>query len=265
MRLFKRGKFWHVELQRGVRRSTKTTNEKDARAIFRELKREYLMGRLVKLKPGKRVTLSEFRERYLGTTYASTQTERADSLSLRLLADVVGAGTPLRSITTGKIDDFKAACLARGCKPVTVNSYLRSIKAALGVAEEWYEGYQKPRIKLLKVGKSLARVVAPEQIKNLLATCLEVDPDFHPMLMVYVWTGIRRAELLTLRWEKINLADGSARVVGKGDKERVIPLLPEITTILEARRRDVGLVFPSYHPDSITHRFEKLARKCGVT
>lgn len=264
MRLFKRGEFWYVEFPGGARRSTKATNERDARAVFRELKREYLKGRLTKLEPGRRVTLAEFMERYLERQYSSIHTQKVDSLSLRLLADVVGAGTSLRGITAGRIDEFKAACLARGCNHISVNTYLRQIKAALGVAEDWYEGYQRPKIKLLKVARRLARVLSPEQIKQLLDTARETDPDFHPMLMVYLWTGIRRAELLSLRWENISLEDGSARVIGKGNKERVVPILPELAKLLEPLRKDIGAVFQVSHPDILTHKFVDLARACKI-
>ena len=265
MRLFKRGKFWHVEFRRGVTRSTKATTEDDARAVFKELKREYLKGRLIKLEPGKNVTLKEFKDAYTARTYASPKTEKADALALRSLSDVVGANTPLRSITARRIDDFKAACLARDCKPVTVNSYLRHIKAALAVAEEWYEGYCRPKIKLCKVGKHLPRVLPVDKIKDLLKKASEIDQEFHPMLMVYLWTGIRRSELLSLKWEGIDLAGGTARVIGKGDKERIVPLLPEVVKVLEPLRKDIGPVFPGCHPDTITHRFQALARTCGIS
>jgi len=35
-------------------------------------------------------------------------------------------------------------------------------------------------------------------------------------------TGIRASELCTLRLDRLNLADGSAKVTGKGNKERVV-------------------------------------------
>jgi len=37
-------------------------------------------------------------------------------------------------------------------------------------------------------------------------------------------TGLRATELVTLKMNQINLADGWVRVVGKGDKERVVPV-----------------------------------------
>jgi integrase len=265
MRLFKRGKYWHIQLSRGVCRSTKATREEDARAIFREVKREYLKGRLLKLEPGKRVLLSEFAKAYVARTYASTKTAKADELALRLLGDVVGNSTPLAMISQRGIENFKAACLARGCKPVTVNSYLRHIKAALGVAEEWYPEYRRPRIKLCKVGARLPRALSPDQIRKLLDTALEDDPEFYDILVVYLWTGIRRSELLTLRWDGVDFAGKGARVIGKGNKERIVPLLPEVLAVLETRVRDVGRVFPGCHPDTITHRFRRLARTCGFS
>jgi len=47
------------------------------------------------------------------------------------LIDVIGIFTQVRAITAAKINEFKTACLARGVKPRSVNTYLRHIKADL--------------------------------------------------------------------------------------------------------------------------------------
>ncbi len=60
------------------------------------------------------------------------------------------------------------------------------------------------------------------------------------MLRLMVYTGLRRAELVVLRWEDINLENQTVRVrYGKGDKERVVSIA-DITNVskrvLEALR-----------------------------
>ena len=48
MRLYKKLPFgvWYVEFERGKRRSLKTKDKSEATALFREVKRQYLAGRL---------------------------------------------------------------------------------------------------------------------------------------------------------------------------------------------------------------------------
>lgn len=54
-------------------------------------------------------------------------------------------------------------------------------------------------------------------------------------------SGLRRAELLSLRWESINLEDSSLRVRGKGDKDRQVLVFGELLAELHALRVEQGL------------------------
>ena len=47
-----------------------------------------------------------------------------------------------------------------------------------------------------------------------------------------LWDGLRCCEVLALELEDVQLADGQMRVHGKGNKERLVPLPPEILEVL---------------------------------
>jgi site-specific recombinase XerD len=268
MRLYRRKDtgYFYVEFYRGKHRSLRTKDEKKARAVYRELEKEWLRGRLIQLDHGKRITLAEFTREYLGSRHSlSPATVAKDELSLRLLADVVGGNTALKAVKTKKIDQFKKACLARGCKAVTVNGYLRHIKAAFSVAEDWYRGYERPKIKMCKLGERLPRALAPRQIDKLLASAVKDWPQLYPLLVFYLWTGVRRKEALRLQWQDVHLdTDPHARIIGKGNKERIVPLLPPVIEILHPLKKDIGSVFIQVHADTITHWFKKLVRECQI-
>ena len=51
---------------------------------------------------------------------------------------------------------------------------------------------------------------------------------------------------------------------GKGRKTRTVPLAPQIVEILQPVRRDLGRVFPDWHPDTVSHKFGALAKACGI-
>ena len=53
-----------------------------------------------------------------------------------------------------------------------------------------------------------------------------------------------------------------ARFTGKGDKQRVVPLLPPAVETLGSPGN--GLVFPLGHKDYLSHRFLKTARSAGL-
>ncbi len=52
------------------------------------------------------------------------------------------------------------------------------------------------------------------------------------MLLMFYTTGIRRAELISLKVLDIDLVKAEMRVLGKGRKERVLPLIPEMNEFL---------------------------------
>ena len=77
-----------------------------------------------------------------------------------------------------------------------------------------------------------------------------------------LWTGCRRHEVWTLRWENVHGDDCS--VIGKGDKERTIALLPMAKSAM-GEPKDIGYVFIHYADiDRHTKEFKKLVRDCGL-
>jgi len=52
------------------------------------------------------------------------------------------------------------------------------------------------------------------------------------MLYVLAYTGVRRAELLSLSWDNMDFKNQTLTVIGKGDLERLLPLKDELTEIL---------------------------------
>ncbi len=52
------------------------------------------------------------------------------------------------------------------------------------------------------------------------------------MLNVLAYTGLRRAELLSLDWDNIDFKNQTLKVIGKGDLERILPLKDQLIEIL---------------------------------
>ena len=267
MRLFQRNGWYYAGFYRGKEKALGTKEETIAKELYRGLKAEYLRGKLFHLESYKKITLSEFRKIYIEEARAgmALKTVRQDRLSLRLLEEVIGGSTQLRMIAIAKLDDFKRTCLARKVKPRSVNSYLRHIKAALSYALE--VGYidKKPKVKMCPVGDSLPHVLSPEQIQALLSKAKEVDVGIWRYFMFCLWTGARRKEVLELSWQEISIQNRQCQVTGKGNRERIVPLMPALIEILEPLKKDVGPVFPQEHADTYTHKFKKIALSCGIS
>ena len=263
MNLFLRNGVYYVRFYRGKEKSLRTRDEDTAKKLFREIKREWLRGKLLHLDEGKRVTLAEFKKTYLAyrESEVALKTYKSDKLALNLLADVVGASTALKAINRQKIDKFKQACRSRGCTEITVRTYLRHIKAALGIAEDWHSGYKRPKIKI-GTDKLQPRPIPLPELKKLIR---KADKRLKPVIKLALYTGLRRAELLRLQWQDVHFGKNPhLRVIGKGNKEGIVPLLPEPARMLKRMQKDIGYVFVQVHPDTLTHWFRKLCQECKV-
>ena len=83
------------------------------------------------------------------------------------------------------------------------------------------------RVDAPRLGRPLPGVLTEREVERLLAA-----PDLETvfgirdraMLEVLYATGLRVSELVGLRTEQVNLIQGVLRVVGKGGKERLVPL-----------------------------------------
>lgn len=77
-----------------------------------------------------------------------------------------------------------------------------------------------------KIGKHLPKVLNVEEIDQLLSITLKTPFDYRnkAMLELMYATGLRVSELVNLRLDDINLEMAIVRCMGKGSKERMIPL-----------------------------------------
>jgi len=266
MRLFCRKGVYHVEYSGGKRRSLRTSDTQTAKGIFKELEKEYLRGRLLRLDTIKRTKISEFTADYEKSRVGlSKWTVKKDLLSLKLLREAIG-DIEIRTLTPDKISRFKSICLSRGASPQTVNGYLRHIKAALAYALDGGLIDKKPTIKMVPVNHEdmAERIISPDDLKAILAAAETRSPDFARYLAVLLWTAARRREILNLNWQAIDLDRRSVRLTKtKGRKDRRVPLLPGAILALEPAK-DIGRVFPEWHPDTVSKWFHAVALSCGV-
>ena len=83
-------------------------------------------------------------------------------------------------------------------------------------------------------------------------------------MIFFYFTGVRRIELIELKESNLDLKSGTVKVLGKRNKERIIPLLPKIRNLLQeyiTERNNVisklnyDLVFLSNKGDKLSEKF----------
>lgn len=83
------------------------------------------------------------------------------------------------------------------------------------------------RLKTPKIGQRLPKTLSEEHVEALLLAPDAETPlglrDRALLELMYA-TGLRVSEAVTLRMDRVNLLDGIVQPIGKGDKERLVPL-----------------------------------------
>ena len=110
MRLYRRKNgFWYYEIERNKPKSLSTKDDREARALYKIIKREVLRGRLKELDGDKRTPLSQFKEIFfIEHTDISDDTIDAYDLAIRLFIDSVSGSTLLGRIESKHIQNAVA-------------------------------------------------------------------------------------------------------------------------------------------------------------
>jgi len=129
--------------------------------------------------------------------------------------------------------------VAEGKARATLARRTASVKAFSTWAER--EGYLTrdvaARLVTPKVGQHLPTVMAPQQAGELVGNAVSVDEahfqrDSAILELLYA-TGMRVAELVRLDIEDVDFKRSTARVIGKGNKQRVVPFGAAATDALQ--------------------------------
>jgi integrase/recombinase XerD len=207
---------------------------------------------------------------------------RADLLALhQRLAD---KSVDLADASRADVMDYIAWRVQGGAKPRSTARQLSSFRRFYRylLREGAISEDPTANIAMPKIGRALPQSLTEDEVDALLAAPNVADPLGHrdrAMLEVLYATGVRVSELINLKMSQINLNQGVLRIVGKGDRERLIPLGdeaqdwirefidgPRIEILLE---RQTEFLFPTRRGDRMTrqafwHIIKRYAKKAGV-
>ena len=258
-----------------------------------------------------RVTTGEYLRQWLATYVDShvrvTTARRYRSIIERHLIPALGA-IPLMRLSPSHVQAAYARALGEngrldgrtgGLSPRSVVQHHRILSEALKHAMRWG-----------LIGRNVAALVDPPRVERTEAIFLDAEAihalleaaqttPYHALMMVAVATGLRRSEILALRWRDIDFEAASLRVVRalhqlpgarlvflepkSGKSRRAVALSPAAILAIRAHRErqeaerellgvDSGgdsLVFPNtdgspLSPTTFSKAFKRIATKAGL-
>jgi integrase/recombinase XerD len=137
-----------------------------------------------------------------------------------------------KTILNAKREDLLsilAAEFQQGKSPRTISRYLSAYRQMFRwlVREGMISNDPVALIESPKTGRGLPKALSEAQIESLLAapdTATLLGMRDRAMLELMYATGLRVSELVGLKLSNLNLNQGVVRVIGKGQKERLVPL-----------------------------------------
>jgi integrase/recombinase XerD len=190
----------------------------------------------------------------------------------------------LPGVTPEHLREYVSARTSAGARARTSARLLSSLKRfyRYAVREELMQRDPTALLEAPKLGRPLPKTLTEQQVEELLRapdTATALGQRDRAMLETLYATGLRVSELVGLKLGQLGLTQGVVRVIGKGNKERLVPLGEEAIEWLQrylrearaelVKRRATDAVFPTARGAAMTrqafwHNLKRHARTAGI-
>ncbi len=280
--------YWYVRYSQSGREHKKSlgpcnlVSKRMAEAQWEEIRRKIQLSKLG-IEEVTIPTLEEFSREYI-TYVRNVKKNRAwerDRESLKQLLRFF-ARKKLNEITPADISAYQTQRLnetnhlKRLNSPATVNRELTCLKALYNIAkqkEKFFGDNPVSRVKFLPEHNQMERILTDEEEKRLMSVC---PPYLRAIIQTVLHTGLRRSEVVSLKWENIDFENGYIFIEKgfvKTKKNKRVPINSELKTILLEQKLYSGhqpYVFLHSRGEKYTnaaalyHRYKRACRDAGV-
>lgn len=291
MYVFQRGKVFYAEWAhpdgsgRVVKRSTGCEKRKQAEEKARALRDEFANAYALNSSIGLNLTVDNVAGIYWSAEGQYLKAAGANLVYLQRISDHLGARRDYTTVGIADVTAFvtywkTAEFVPPGRKvPITLNGATLNRMVATWRQMHNYAA-KKKEFPVRSIDWSAVRSVedgAPDNALSadgrtmLLAKADETDPQLADVVRLALLTGCRKSELLSMRWDRIDLKVGKAVVITKGRRklhERPITLSPETVELLRkmAKGEDLStspLPVVGLGADAVRFRWETLRDLAG--
>lgn len=141
----------------------------------------------------------------------------------------VGGSMEAEKLTTENIKDYIAHLQKRKLAKASLATYIRHIKVFLNwLSEETSVSFQVHKIPMPRVPKKNVHVYSTDEVREIFAT-IHATPEWIALrnraaIALMLDSGLRRHEVCTAETAKLDTEAGLLTIIGKGEKERTVPI-----------------------------------------
>ena len=233
----------------------------------------------IKVRPSSHQTYRGYIDNHIKPNIGDIPLNKLSSLHLQKLYK--------KLLTGGRVERIESKGQPKGLSAKTVRNINQVISSAMDFAKDQKLISSNPTdgCALPKLEHKEMKTLPVEQLTSFLREAKE--SGVFELYYIELATGLRRGELLGLRWEDIDLTQGSLRVqrqVARINGEiieaplktknayRTLPLSADAVGVLQEQRKKSGsspYVFPSptggpISPDSVLHMLHRVLKRAGL-
>jgi len=228
----------------------------------------------------------EFAQKYL--EYCINQQDYVNKKSIVKMLIAEFGNLPLNSFTLDLVERYQAKILMAKVTPTTANRKIAVLKNMFTKACDWNlvsESVCKAvhKVKLFKVDNTRTRFLSDTEIRDLYEACDYLRPlrrgemekntrqHLKAIITVALNTGCRREEILSLRWEQVDMKHGFINLIKtKNTEKRSIKINDTLWETLSGLVRRINVPWVFYNPDTgnryreVTHSFKTVCKRAGI-
>ena len=268
MAVFKRGINWYIDYYFCGRRRREMIgpNRKLAESVLAKRKLQIAENKFLDIKKRGKIKFEELSASYLEYSKTNKRSWTRDRTSIKSLSNYF-QGKYLHEIKPLMIESYKNKRI-KDVSPATLNRELACLKHMFTKATAWEKTDHNPvkSVKLLRENNGRLRYLTREEIQKLCEIC----PDhLKPIVLTALLTGMRRGEILKLKWEDVDLDQKLILVRNtKNNETREVPLNNLLTNVLRDIKFSSPYVFCNKNGKpygSVRKSYETALKKAGIT
>jgi len=268
MQIYKRGKIWYLDYCVNGKRKRESVgrSKRLAESLLAKRRVEIIENKYFDIAKFKKVRFDKTAEDFLTWSQVHKKSFRRDRSLVKNLMDCFGS-KHLYQISPYEVEKYQSV-RRQEVSAATCNREVACLKRIFNKAIEWGKARENPvsKVKFFREDNERLRYLNKDEIVQLLKECA---PHLKPIVLFALNTGMRKSEILNLKWKDLDLQANLITVTEtKSGDFRKIPINSQLKEVLETIERHPNCPYVFNYKgeriEDIKKGFNKAVERAGI-